>query len=325
MSEKPGLYITRSRETFPASQLARLEEVFSLSFWSENSPVPPQELKERLRGKEALFCLLTDKVDSSVLPRAEEDKLKVVATMSVGYDHLDVSELKSRDIRVGYTPRVLTAATAELTVSLLLATSRRLLEGNRALREGEWPAWSPFWLCGPGLAGSTVGIIGLGAIGQAVMARLKPFGVTKFLYCGRNKKEDEVEDGAEFVPRQQLLEESDFVIVTCSYSQDMKHMLDMEAFKAMKKTSILVNTSRGGIINQAHLYTALKEGEIAGAGLDVMTPEPLPVSDPLTELENCVLIPHLGSATLQTRNKMVEMTVENILFGFSGGVMPAEL
>jgi len=324
-SEKPSLYVTRSRESFPPEQMNRLEEIFDVSFWKDNSPIPKKDLKKNLVNKEALYCLLTDKVDSEVLPSEDESKLKVVATMSVGHDHLDIPELKKRNIRIGYTPRVLTDATADLTVSLLLATSRRLLEGNKSLKNGDWPAWSPFWMCGPELKGSTVGIVGLGCIGQAVLQRLKPFGVKKFLYCGRNKKDDNLEDGAVFVPFEELLKDSDFVIVTCSYSEDMKHMFNKQCFQAMKKSSILINTSRGGIIDQDALFDALLEGDIAAAGLDVMTPEPLPVEHRLTRLDNCVLIPHLGSATLQTRTKMVEMTVENIILGFQGDVMPAEL
>ena len=145
------------------------------------------------------------------------------------------------------------------------------------------------------------------------------------MYCGRTKKDSSIEDGAEFVPFEELLARSDFVLVTCSYTEDMKHMFNKKSFQLMKKSSILINTSRGGIIDQDDLVEALKAGDIYAAGLDVMTPEPLPVDHPLTKLDNCVLIPHLGSATIQTRNKMVEMTVENIIYGFERGVMLAEL
>jgi glyoxylate/hydroxypyruvate reductase len=300
-----------------------LESSCEVSYWKDNSVIPTADLITNIQGKDALFCLLTDKVDKEVLDVAEN--LKVVATMSVGFDHLDVETLKAKNVLVGYTPGVLTDSTADLTVSLLLATSRRLVEGSQALRSGDWAAWSPLWLCGPELAGSTVGIVGLGQIGKAVMNRLKPFGVSRFVYHGRSRRDAGYEEGAEFLGFDDLLSVSDFVLVTCSYSPDLHHKFDKTVFKKMKNNSILINTSRGGIINQDDLVEALKNKEIFAAGLDVMTPEPLPTSHPLTTLENCVLIPHLGSATIQTRTIMAKMTVENILAGLTGNTMPAKL
>jgi len=323
MSTQPQVFVTRCRTSFPLPMLEKLEAVCKVSYWSADTPIPRQYLMEQIQGKDALFCLLTDRLDEEVLQQA--DKLKVVATMSVGFDHLHMKTLKERNIKVGYTPGVLTDATADLTVSLLLATSRRLLEGNSAVLEGSWPAWSPLWMCGPGLAGSTVGIVGLGTIGSAVMRRLKPFGVNRFVYSGRTKKDSAWEDGAEFLPFEELLQVSDFVIVTCAYSPELCNMFDSRAFGLMKKTSVLINTSRGGVINQDHLVEALTNGQIFAAGLDVMTPEPLPIDHPLTKLNNCVLIPHLGSATIQTRHKMMEMTVENLLAGLQDRPMPAQL
>jgi len=323
MSTQPQVFVTRSRTSFPAPMLEKLEAGCSVSYWKEDKPIPRQELILHIQGKDALLCLLTDKLDEEVLHHA--DKLQVVATMSVGFDHLDLKKLKERHIKVGYTPGVLTDATADLTVSLLLATSRRLLEGNCAVLEGSWPAWSPLWMCGPALSSSTVGIVGLGTIGSAVMRRLKPFGVSRFVYSGRTRKDSAREDGAEFVPFEELLQVCDFVIVTCSYSPELANMFDSRAFSLMKKTSVLINTSRGGVINQEDLVEALTNGKIFAAGLDVMTPEPLPTNHPLTKLSNCLLIPHLGSATIQTRHKMMEMTVENLLAGLQDRPMPAQL
>jgi len=322
-STKPKVFTTRSRDSFPSSSMELLESSCSVSYWKDNSVIPKEELLKNIKDKDALFCLLTDKVDKEVLDSA--DNLKVVATMSVGYDHLDVETMKSKKITVGYTPGVLTDSTADLTVSLLLATSRRLMEGSQALRSGAWSAWSPLWLCGPELAGSTVGIVGLGQIGKAVMNRLKPFGVSRFVYHGRSRKDPEYEDGAEFLGFDDLLAESDFVLVTCAYTPELHHKFDKTAFAKMKKNSILINTSRGGIINQEDLVEALKNKEIFAAGLDVMTPEPLPTSHPLTTLDNCVLIPHLGSASIQTRTTMAKMTVANITAGLAGTTMPAQL
>jgi len=179
--------------------------------------------------------------------------------------------------------------------------------------------------CGPELSGSTVGIVGLGQIGQAVMHRLRPFKVARFVYSGRSKKDESWEEEAEFVAFDELLKVSDFVVVTCSYSPELHHMFDSRAFGLMKNSSIFVNTSRGGIVNQDDLVTALTSRTIFAAGLDVMTPEPIPTDHPLTKLDNCVLIPHVGSAGLQTRTKMTEMTVENLLAGLQGRPMPAQL
>jgi len=320
---KPKVYTTRSRDSFPSSVMSVLESSCEVSYWVDNSVIPKKDLISNIKDKDALFCLLTDKVDKEILDSA--DNLKVVSTMSVGFDHLDLEALAAKGVKVGYTPGVLTASTADLTVSLLLATSRRLIEGSTALKCGTWSSWSPLWLCGPELSGSTVGIVGLGQIGQAVMTRLKNFGVAKFVYCGRTKKDADYEDGAQFVTFEELLTVSDFVLVTCSYSPDMQHKFDKKAFSKMKQTSILINTSRGGIINQDDLVEALKNKDIFAAGLDVMTPEPLPISHPLIALDNCVLIPHLGSATIQTRTIMSKMTVDNILAGLADKPMPAQL
>lgn len=323
MCSKPKVFVTRSRDSFPDPMLDQLEAACSVSYFSKDSPIPKQELVQDIKDKDALLCLLTDRVDKEVLQEA--NALKVVATMSVGYDHLDIEALKERDVKVGYTPGVLTDATADLTVSLLLTTSRRLIEGNAALKAGDWSAWSPLWMCGPQLFESTVGIVGLGEIGRSVMKRLKPFGVKRFVYCGRTKKDESYEDGAEFVTFDELLQDSDFVVITCSYTPDLLHKFDRRAFNLMKKGSVLINTSRGGIINQDDLVVALTNGDIFAAGLDVMTPEPLPTDHPLTKLDNCVLVPHLGSATIQTRGKMMQMTVENLLAGLQNQTMPAQI
>ena len=305
--------------------MARLEAACDVTYWREDSVIPAPELAAAVRDKAGLLCLLTDRVDSAVLEAGSA--LRVVATLSAGHDHLDLASLRARNILVASTPGVLTAATAELTVALLLATSRRLLEGSAALRAGEWRGWSPLWLCGPQLTGATVGIVGLGNIGQAVMARLQPFGVRRFLYWGRARKEAAAERGAEFVPFSTLLRESDFVVVTCAYSPELRHKFDTEAFQQMKRSAVLVNTSRGAVLDQAALEAALRTGQISAAGLDVMTPEPLPPDHPLTRLGNCVLVPHLGSATTQTRAAMADITVDNLLAALAGNTeaMPSRL
>lgn len=246
--------------------------------------------------------------------------------MSVGYDHLSVDELKKRNIKIGYTPNILTDATAELTIALLLATSRRLLEASEEARTGGWAAWSPFWMCGPSLSGSTVGIVGFGRIGQEVAKRLKPFNVKRIIYQNRSAKDNEAKEiGTERVTFDELLKNSDFVIVTISLTPESSNMFNDDTFKKMKSTAVLVNTSRGGVVDQDALVRALQNRTIWAAGLDVMIPEPLPLDNPLFKLKNCIILPHIGSASLDTRRNMAALTAKNIVAGLKNENMPAEL
>ncbi|XP_069486581.1 glyoxylate reductase/hydroxypyruvate reductase [Ambystoma mexicanum] len=306
-------------------QLLAQSSVCSIQQWDSDEPVPRAELLKGIAGAHGLLCLLSDKIDKEVLDTAGPD-LKVISTLSVGFDHLALDEIKKRGIRVGYTPDVLTDATAELTVALLLATCRRLMEATEEVKNGGWKSWSPLWMCGYGLSESTVGIIGLGRIGQAIGRRLKPFGVKRFLYTGRQPRPESAEElQAEFVSLQKLAEESDFVVVSCSLTNETQGICDTNFFGRMKKTSIFVNTSRGAVVNQEDLYKALSSGQIAAAGLDVTVPEPLAVDHPLLSLKNCVILPHIGSATYATRNKMSVLAANNLLAGLKGQEMPSEL
>ncbi|XP_035280983.1 glyoxylate reductase/hydroxypyruvate reductase-like isoform X2 [Anguilla anguilla] len=297
---------------------------FEVSVWESDEPVPRAELLKGVAGVDGMLCLLTDRIDTEVL-NAAGTELKVISTMSVGFDHLAIEEIKKRGIRVGYTPDVLTDATAELTVALLLATARRLLEGVQEVKSGGWSSWKPLWMCGYGLNGSTVGIIGLGRIGMAIAHRLKPFGVNKFLYTGRAPKPQAVEVDGEYVILDKLLSESDFVVVACSLTPETQGLCDKAFFAKMKRTAVFVNTSRGALVNQEDLYEALSSGQIAAAGLDVTTPEPLPTDHPLLTLKNCVVLPHIGSATYSTRGTMAELAATNLLAGLTGKAMPSEL
>lgn len=295
-----------------------------VSIWPGAAPVPKAELVKNLWDTSALFCMLTDKIDKEVLENAPN--LRVIATMSVGYDHLSISEIKAKNIKIGYTPDILTDATAELTVALLLATSRRLLEASEEARTGGWQAWSPFWMCGPGLGGSVVGIVGFGRIGQEVAKRLKPFNVKKILFQNRSERAKEAQEiGATRVSFDELLKESDFVIVTCALTPETRGLFGDSAFEKMKPTAVFVNTSRGTVVDQDALIRALENKTIFAAGLDVMTPEPLPRDSPLFKLKNCVILPHIGSAAIETRNGMAILTARNILTALNGEQMPAEL
>ncbi|XP_046883339.1 glyoxylate reductase/hydroxypyruvate reductase [Hypomesus transpacificus] len=295
-----------------------------VSLWDSDEPVPREELLKGVAGAHGLLCLLSDRIDAEVL-NAAGPNLKVISTMSVGFDHLSLDEVKKRGVRVGYTPDVLTDATAELTVALLLATARRLPEGVEEVKNGGWSTWKPLWLCGYGLSGSTVGVIGLGRIGMAIATRLKPFGVKRLLYSGRAAKPRASEVDGEYVPLDTLLAESDFVVVSCALTPQTQGLCDKAFFTKMKNTGVFVNTSRGAVVNQEDLYQALSGGQIAAAGLDVTTPEPLPTDHPLLTLKNCVVLPHIGSATYSTRGVMAELSAHNLLGGLQGSDMPSEL
>uniref|UniRef100_A0A8C7XKA9 Glyoxylate reductase/hydroxypyruvate reductase n=1 Tax=Oryzias sinensis TaxID=183150 RepID=A0A8C7XKA9_9TELE len=317
------VFITR-RIPQEGMKILAAAEGCEVSQWDSDEPVPRSELLKGVQGAHGLLCLLSDKIDQEVLDAAGPN-LKVISTMSVGFDHLVLSEIKKRGIRVGYTPDVLTDATAELTVALLLATSRRLPEGVEEVKSGGWSSWKPLWLCGYGLSGSTVGIIGLGRIGMAIAQRLLPFGVKRLLYSGRTAKSYAAEVNGEFVPLDTLTSESDFIVVSCSLTPETQGLCDKAFFSKMKKTAIFINSSRGAVVNQEDLYDALSSGQIAAAGLDVTTPEPLPTNHPLLTLKNCVVLPHIGSATYSTRGVMSALAAQNLLGGLQGSDMPSEL
>uniref|UniRef100_A0A8C7SDV7 Glyoxylate reductase/hydroxypyruvate reductase n=2 Tax=Oncorhynchus mykiss TaxID=8022 RepID=A0A8C7SDV7_ONCMY len=298
--------------------------VCKVSLWDSDEPVPRAELLKGVEGAHGLLCLLSDKIDTEVLEAAGPN-LKVISTLSVGFDHMAMDEIKKRGVRVGYTPDVLTDATAELTVALLLATARRLPEGVVEVKNGGWSTWKPLWLCGYGLSGSTVGVIGLGRIGMAIARRLKPFGVKRLLYSGRTAKSYAAEVEGEYVPLDTLVSESDFVVVSCALTPETQGLCNKDFFSKMKNTAVFINTSRGAVVNQEDLYQALSSGQIACAGLDVTTPEPLPTDHPLLTLKNCVVLPHIGSATYSTRGIMAELSANNLLAGLQGTDMPSEL
>ncbi|KAJ8679965.1 hypothetical protein QAD02_015752 [Eretmocerus hayati] len=321
---RPRVFVTRS--DVPEAGLKILKNQCDVDIWERSTPIPREHLLQRIKGCDALFCLLTDKIDKAVLEAAGSN-LKVVATMSVGVDHLDLPDIRAQNIPIGYTPGVLTDATAELTLALVLATSRRLIEANKAIYKGEWKSWSPSWMTGPKICGSVVGIVGLGRIGLRVAEYMHTLGAHKILYTSRCEKPEGIRVGAKHVEFNTLLEESDFVIVTIALVPETRGLFDCQAFSRMKKTAIFVNVSRGEVVDQPALIDALKNGTIRAAGLDVMTPEPIPLDHELLRLDNCVVIPHLGSAATETREKMSVMTAENILAVLHGrpGDMPAPL
>ncbi|KAI8150152.1 D-isomer specific 2-hydroxyacid dehydrogenase [Fennellomyces sp. T-0311] len=311
----------------PPEAQARLEaQKYNLVQWTQDTVMPREELLKQVQGADALICLLADRIDEELLDAAGP-QLKVVATMSVGFDHVDVHALRARNIPLGYTPDVLTDATADLTVLLTLAAARRFKEGMAAATNGEWGAWRPTWLCGSQFSGKTLGVVGMGRIGEAVAKRLKPFGVSRILYWGRSEKPELQKTlGAQFkASLDDLLKESDYVIVCCALTPETKEMFNYAAFSKMKRSAVFVNTARGGIVQQDDLTRALEEKLIASAGLDVTTPEPLAPSHKLYQLPNCVILPHIASATFETRERMAHMCIDNVSAALSNQPMPYKL
>ncbi|XP_051559674.1 glyoxylate reductase/hydroxypyruvate reductase-like [Myxocyprinus asiaticus] len=324
MSTLPRVYVTRKVPPVGLDILNKSGQV-QFEMWDSDDPVPRQELLKKVKGCDGILCVLTEKIDAELLDAAGPN-LKVLSTMSVGFDHLSLDELKKREIRVGYTPDVLTDAVAELTVALLLATSRRLIEATHEAKTGGWGTWRTLWLCGHELANSTVGILGLGRIGVAIAERLKPFKVKKFIYTDvapRLELANMIQ--AEYVSLDELAKQSDFLAICCALTPETQGICNKNLFTKMKKNSIFINTSRGGVVNQEDLYEALSTGLIAGAGLDVTTPEPLPTNHPLFTLKNCVILPHIASASYTTRNAMSALAANNLLAGLRGEPMPKEL
>lgn len=286
-----------------------------------DSPVPPSNtwIKENIRDADGLLCSLVNRIDREVIDEAE--KLKVISTFSVGYDHIDVNYAKSKKIRIGYTPEVLTDATADLIFGLMLAAARRIVEGDKLIRSGKWnQPWTPDFMLGTEVSGKVLGIVGMGRIGKALIKRAKGFGM-KVIYNSRTKKDVDIE----FVDLDYLLKESDFVVLAVDLNPTTYHMVNRDFLEKMKRSAFLINASRGKVIDERSLTEALKSGVIRGAALDVFEEEPTSPDNPLIELENVVLTPHIGSATHETRQKMAEVSVKNLLAGIKGEQMIYEL
>ncbi len=300
------VFVTR-RLPFPA--LDELRAAHDVEEWPGDLPPSPEELRSAVAEIDGLLSLITDRVDASVLDAAP--RLKAIANMAVGTDNVDVEAARERGIPVGNTPDVLTDATADLAFALLLALARRIVPGAEMVRRGEWRTWEPAADLGADLAGATLGIVGWGRIGQAVARRAEGFGM-EVVHSSRSSG----------VPLEELLERADFVSLHTPLTPETRALVDAGALARMKPTALLVNTSRGGVIDQDALRTALHEGTIAGAALDVTDPEPLPADHPLLDAPNLLVVPHVGSATVRTRARMAAMAVENLLAALDGREMP---
>lgn len=305
---KKKLFITRK---FPAHIVEPLQEYYDIEQWEEEEIVIPREkLLAAVADCEVLWVTLADQVDEELLLHAP--KLKLVTNLAVGYNNIDVKALRKRGIMATNTPGVLTNTTADLVWGLLLATARRIPESERYLREGKWKSWYPMQLVGKDVSGSTIGIIGMGRIGQAVARRAKGFDM-KILYNNRRRRH-EVEEmyGFQYVSLEDLLKQSDFVVIMTPFNNDTVGLIGAKELALMKEDAVLINASRGGIIDENALYDTLKNGKLWAAGLDVFEQEPIALDHPLLTLPNVVALPHIGSASLQTRTAMLMLNVKEL-------------
>ncbi|EAQ96481.2 Lactate dehydrogenase [Congregibacter litoralis KT71] len=290
-----------------------------MNIWMGPGLLPAAGLHDELAGCEGLLCLLTDRIDASLIEA--NPQLRFIASMSVGVDHIDVKAATARGIVVGNTPGVLVETTADASFALLLAAARRLVEADRFVRGGHWRvenAWSPEFFTGKDVAGATLGIVGLGEVGQAVARRAAGFGM-KVLAWNRTPRNV---PGVEAVELDELLAASDFVSINLALGEETRNLIDERRLALMKRDAVLVNTSRGGIVDEQALADALSHDRLAAAGLDVFEREPVPEDHPLLSLPNVVATPHIGSATEATRIKMADMAALNMLEALRGEPMP---
>lgn len=308
----------------PDAAIEKLRAAHEVEMWPDPEPIGREELLRRVAGADAVVSLLTERIDAELLDAAGP-QLKVVANVAVGYDNIDVPACSERGVVATNTPGVLTDATADIAFGLILMATRRLGEGERLIRSGQDWKWGMFFLLGSGLQGKTLGVVGMGGIGQATARRAKAFGM-EIVYQSRSEIDPGIaaELGARRVELDELLSVSDVVSLHCSYGPATHHLIGAEQLAAMQDSAYLVNTARGPIVDEAALASALREGRIAGAGLDVYEHEPR-VHPELRELDNVVLLPHLGSATVETRTAMAVLAAENVLAVLGGQRPPTPI
>ncbi|CAB3234336.1 unnamed protein product [Arctia plantaginis] len=317
-----NLKVLVSSKDFPPAALKVLQEHFTvlqtnyMNYGEEGKTLTKEDLLKLIPGCSALVWISNLPITKELLDKAGP-QLKVVATVSAGYNHCNVDELKARGIKLSNTPNVLSSAVAEIAVGLLLGAARRFNENLAQVASGEWEIGFDKVL-GQDIRGSTVGIVGLGGIGQAVVKRLAGFEVSKFIYSGHREKPEGKALGAEFVTQDELLTQSDFIVLAVPLTNETKHMINKENLAKMKNNAIIVNVGRGDLVDQDALYDALKNKQIYAAGLDVTTPEPLPKDHKLLTLPNLFVLPHIGSATVRTRTEMGVLAANNVINALTG-------
>ena len=316
----PRVFVSR---VIPDEGLDAVRDACELDLWTEELPPPRDELLRRSAGMDGLLTLLTDRVDAELLD-AVGPQLKVVSNYAVGFDNLDVPELTRRRIPAGNTPGVLTETTADLAFALLMAAARRIDEGSRYVRGGRWKTWGPRLLMGVDLHGATLGIVGFGRIGREMAKRASGFGMKVVYHDVHPATPDEERAlNARRVEMDELLASSDMVSLHTNLTDETRHLINASALARMKRTAVLVNTSRGPVVDQAALYEALRDGQIFAAALDVTDPEPMAPDDPLLTCENCLVVPHIASASRVTRGKMAAIAAANLLAGLRGDPLPS--
>jgi glyoxylate reductase len=314
---KPKVFLTRE---LPPKAMERLRQETDLEMNTEDRVLTKQEIIDGIKGKDALLCLLTDQIDSEII--SNNPKLKIIANYAVGFNNIDIDAATKFGIPVSNTPGVLTDTSADMTFALIMATARRIPEGDKFVRTGKWNGWGPLQFLGTDVYESTLGIIGMGRIGKAVAKRANGFDMDiKYWNRTRLPEKEEKQLGLEYLPFKQVLGVSDFVSLNVAFNEETFHLISTREFELMKTTSIIINTSRGPVLDEKALVIALQEGKIGGAGLDVFENEPK-IEPELVEMNNVVLLPHLASATIATRTKMAMIAIDNLLAGLRQEKIP---
>jgi glyoxylate reductase len=312
------VFITRKIHDSVIKKISRYADI---DVWPDSDPPSEQILIDKINDCVGLYTLLTDPITKEVIDSAGPD-LKVISQMAVGVDNIDLSAAIKKRIPVGHTPGILTETTADFTWSLILSMARRVVEANNEVRAGIWRPWGPDVLCGLDVHNSTLGIIGLGRIGKAVARRASGFSMKILYYEPEPKPDAEEELGVKYASLNELLTQSDFITLHVYLSDTTRHMISRDQLNLMKSTAILVNTSRGGIIDIDELYLALKNNKIRAAALDVFEPEPVPQDHPILKMNNLILTPHIASASEKTRYKMQDVAADNLIAGLKGEQLP---
>ena len=311
---RPRIYVTRH---LPGQALEFLREHCDVRLWGDDLPPPAEALRREASEADGLLTLLTDRVDRDLLAKCE--RLIVVSNMATGFDNIDVAAATEYGVLVTRTPGVLAETTADFAFALLLAAARRVVEGDRYARSGSWKTWGPETLLGRDAHGATIGIVGMGGIGEEMAKRARGFGM-RIVYNSRTQKPAlEKRYRMEFLDLPALLGKSDFVTLHTPLTEETFHMIDEAALRQIRPSAILVNTARGPLVDPSALYRALSEGRLGAAALDVTDPEPIPVNDPLLTLDNCIVTPHIASASVATRSRMAMLAAEHLLQALRGG------
>ena len=317
--EKPKVFVTR--KIFQEA-LEKIGETADMEVWPDELPPPYEILLEKVQNVSGILTMLSDKIDANLMEKSS--RLRVISNMAVGYDNINVVEATRRGIYVGNTPGVLTDTTADLVFSLLVTAARRIVEADNYTRNGQWKTWEPMTLLGHDIHHATLGIIGLGRVGMEVAKRARGFDM-KILYYSRSRKSAEEESrlGLEYVDKMpELLSRSDFISIHVPLTEETHKLIGTDEFAVMKPSAVFINASRGAVVDQRALYEALKTGQIFSAAIDVTEIEPIPLDDPLLTLDNIIITPHIGSASIPTRTTMALMAADNLLAGLRGETPP---